>query len=159
MAQLQLIQNDYLAQIESLNEELVSLLVSRDELVMEQDAMLTDIEDLSEFTNLKKWSNIKWKPLFKPQAVIDIWNKYFQEAIFSLTRLVTMRSQPKYFQVDCCFCYSFCFDLVVVDVIDVNVGHRSLYLKFGQNWVNSKWYVVVVVVIVLVLPSSAQAQG
>ena len=97
MAQLQLIQNDYLAQIESLNEELVSLLVSRDELVMEQDAMLTDIEDLSEFTNLKKWSNIKWKPLFKPQAVIDIWNKYFQEAIFSLTRLVTMRSQPKYF--------------------------------------------------------------
>jgi len=54
VAQLQLIQNDYLAQIESLNEELVSLLVSRDELVMEQDAMLTDIEDLSEFTNLKK---------------------------------------------------------------------------------------------------------
>jgi len=54
VAQLQLIQNDYLAQIESLNEELVSLLVSRDELVMEQDAMLTDIEDLSEFTNLNK---------------------------------------------------------------------------------------------------------
>ena len=54
VAQLQLIQNDYLAQIESLNEELVSLLVSRDDLVMEQDAMLTDIEDLSEFTNLKK---------------------------------------------------------------------------------------------------------
>jgi len=54
VAQLQLIQNDYLAQIESLNEELVSLLLSRDELVMEQDAMLTDIEDLSEFTNLKK---------------------------------------------------------------------------------------------------------
>ena len=54
MAQLQLIQNDYLGQIESLNEELVSLLVSRDKLVMEQDAMLTDIEDLSEFTNLNK---------------------------------------------------------------------------------------------------------
>jgi hypothetical protein len=54
VAQLQLIQNDYLSQIESLNEELVSLLVSRDELVMEQDAMLTDIQDLSEFTNLKK---------------------------------------------------------------------------------------------------------
>ena len=57
MAQLQLIQNDYLAQIESLNEELVSFLLSRDELVMEQDAMLTDIEDLSEFTNLKKTKN------------------------------------------------------------------------------------------------------
>jgi len=54
VAQLQLIQNDYLAQIESLNEELVSLLVARDDLVMEQDAMLTDIQDLSEFTNLKK---------------------------------------------------------------------------------------------------------
>ena len=53
MAQLQLIQNDYLAQIESLNEELVSLLVARDDLVMEQDAMLTDIQDLSDFTNFK----------------------------------------------------------------------------------------------------------
>lgn len=54
VAQLQLIQNDYLAQIQTLNEELVSLLVAKDELVMEQDAMLTDIEDLSEFVNLKK---------------------------------------------------------------------------------------------------------
>jgi len=53
VAQLQLIQNDYLAQIEGLNEELVSLLVARDDLVMEQDAMLTDIEDLSEFVNIK----------------------------------------------------------------------------------------------------------
>ena len=61
VAQLQLIQNDYLAQIESLNEELVSLLVARDDLVMEQDAMLTDIQDLSEFTNFKKW-NIKPVP-------------------------------------------------------------------------------------------------
>ena len=54
MAQLQLIQNDYLAQIETLNEELVGLLVTRDELGMEQDAMLTDIEDLSEFINIEK---------------------------------------------------------------------------------------------------------
>ena len=53
MAQLQFIQNDYLAQIESHNEELVSLLVARDDLVMEQDAMLTDIQDLSEFTSFK----------------------------------------------------------------------------------------------------------
>ena len=54
VAQLQLIQNDYLAQIETLNEELVGLLVTRDELGMEQDAMLTDIEDLSEFINIEK---------------------------------------------------------------------------------------------------------
>ena len=67
VAQLQLIQNDYLAQIESLNEELVSLLVARDDLVMEQDAMLTDIQDLSEFTNFKKW--IKAHYIFT--------NKYF----------------------------------------------------------------------------------
>ena len=53
VAQLQLIQNDYLAQIESLNEELVSLLVARDDLVMEQYAMLTDIQDVSEFTSFK----------------------------------------------------------------------------------------------------------
>merc|ERR1712037_683978 len=54
VAQLQLIQNDYLAQIETLNEELVGLVVTRDELGMEQDAMLTDIEDLSEFINIEK---------------------------------------------------------------------------------------------------------
>merc|ERR1711936_585715 len=54
VAQLLLIQNDYLAQIETLNEELVGLLVTRDELGMEQDAMLTDIEDLSEFINIEK---------------------------------------------------------------------------------------------------------
>ena len=54
VAQLQLIQNDYLAQIETLNEELVGLLVTRDELGMEQDAMLMDIEDLSEFISIEK---------------------------------------------------------------------------------------------------------
>ena len=56
MAQLQLIQNDHLAQIEKLNEELVGLLVSKDDLAMEQDAMLTDIEDLSEFISIDKAS-------------------------------------------------------------------------------------------------------
>jgi len=54
VAQLQLIQNDYLAQIKSLNEELVTLLVKKDDLTMEQDALMTDIEDLSEFVNLKQ---------------------------------------------------------------------------------------------------------
>jgi len=48
-AQLQLIQNDYLAQIKGLNEELVTLLVKKDDLTMEQDALMTDIEDLSEY--------------------------------------------------------------------------------------------------------------
>ena len=56
VAQLQLIQNDHLAQIEKLNEELVGLLVSKDDLAMEQDAMLTDIEDLSEFISIDKAS-------------------------------------------------------------------------------------------------------
>jgi len=53
VAQLQLIQNDYLAQIEKLNDDLVSQLLVRDELVIEQDARLTDIQDLSQFTNFQ----------------------------------------------------------------------------------------------------------
>ncbi|KAM9853686.1 schwannomin-interacting protein 1 isoform 1-T1 [Aulostomus maculatus] len=47
LGQLQVIVNDLHSQIESLNEELVQLLVIRDELHMEQDAMLVDIEDLT----------------------------------------------------------------------------------------------------------------
>uniref|UniRef100_A0A803VQ35 Schwannomin interacting protein 1 n=2 Tax=Ficedula albicollis TaxID=59894 RepID=A0A803VQ35_FICAL len=45
--QLQVIVNDLHSQIESLNEELVQLLLIRDELHTEQDAMLVDIEDLT----------------------------------------------------------------------------------------------------------------
>ncbi|XP_078732291.1 schwannomin-interacting protein 1-like isoform X1 [Lampetra fluviatilis] len=45
--QLQVIVNDLHSQIESLNEELVQLLLVRDELHMEQDAMLVDIEDMT----------------------------------------------------------------------------------------------------------------
>ncbi|XP_067306021.1 schwannomin-interacting protein 1 isoform X2 [Pseudorasbora parva] len=45
--QLQVIVNDLHSQIEGLNEELVQLLLMRDELHMEQDAMLVDIEDLT----------------------------------------------------------------------------------------------------------------
>ena len=71
VAQLQLIQNDYLSQIQGLNEELVSLLVKKvgkgvlfyvlwnaphqDDLTMEQDALMTDIEDLSQFVNTRQW--------------------------------------------------------------------------------------------------------
>lgn len=47
VGQLQVIVNDLHSQIESLNEELVQLLLVRDELHMEQDAMLVDIEDLT----------------------------------------------------------------------------------------------------------------
>ncbi|XP_058517472.1 schwannomin-interacting protein 1 isoform X2 [Ochotona princeps] len=45
IGQLQVIVNDLHSQIESLNEELVQLLLIRDELHTEQDAMLVDIED------------------------------------------------------------------------------------------------------------------
>ncbi|XP_060053552.1 schwannomin-interacting protein 1 isoform X2 [Erinaceus europaeus] len=47
VGQLQVIVNDLHSQIESLNEELVQLLLVRDELHTEQDAMLVDIEDLT----------------------------------------------------------------------------------------------------------------
>ncbi|XP_068172947.1 schwannomin-interacting protein 1 [Antennarius striatus] len=47
LGQLQVIVNDLHSQIESLNEELVQLLLIRDELHMEQDAMLVDIEDFT----------------------------------------------------------------------------------------------------------------
>ncbi|XP_066565450.1 schwannomin-interacting protein 1 isoform X3 [Amia ocellicauda] len=47
LGQLQVIVNDLHSQIESLNEELVQLLLIRDELQTEQDAMLVDIEDLT----------------------------------------------------------------------------------------------------------------
>ena len=48
--------------------------------------------------------------------------------------------------------------MVVVDIVDVVfsvvvtiVGHKNPTLKFGQNWVNNKGYIVVVVFILLVL--------
>uniref|UniRef100_A0A8C4WY62 Schwannomin interacting protein 1 C-terminal domain-containing protein n=3 Tax=Eptatretus burgeri TaxID=7764 RepID=A0A8C4WY62_EPTBU len=47
IGQLQVIVNDLHSQIENLNEELMQLLLVRDELHMEQDAMLVDIEDLT----------------------------------------------------------------------------------------------------------------
>ncbi|KAJ8378687.1 hypothetical protein AAFF_G00237360 [Aldrovandia affinis] len=47
LGQLQVIVNDLHCQIETLNEELVEMLVVRDELQVEQDAMLVDIEDLT----------------------------------------------------------------------------------------------------------------
>ncbi len=46
-AQLQVILEFLLSRIEELNESLVRYLISRDELVMEQDALLTDVEDIT----------------------------------------------------------------------------------------------------------------
>ena len=56
------------------------------------------------------------------------------------TRLCSIESQPKKVVV-----------VVVVVVVVIIVGHKNLTLKFGQNWVNNKGYIVVVVFIVLVL--------
>ena len=47
IAQLQVILNFLLSKIENLNEKLVDYLMVRDELVMEQDSLLTDIEDIT----------------------------------------------------------------------------------------------------------------
>ncbi|XP_063074846.1 schwannomin-interacting protein 1-like [Engraulis encrasicolus] len=47
LGQLQVITNNLHSQIQSLNEELVQLLVLRDELHVEQDAMLVDVEDMT----------------------------------------------------------------------------------------------------------------
>ncbi len=47
LAQLQLILNFLLSRVEDLNEKLVRYLITRDELVMEQDSLLTDIEDIT----------------------------------------------------------------------------------------------------------------
>ncbi len=50
IGQLQVILNFLLSRIEGLNEKLVSDLMARDELVMEQDSLLTDIEDITKAT-------------------------------------------------------------------------------------------------------------
>ena len=47
VGQLQVILNFFLSQIETLNEDLVEFLIVRDELVIEQDSLLTDIEDIT----------------------------------------------------------------------------------------------------------------
>uniref|UniRef100_A0A2K6EG90 Schwannomin interacting protein 1 C-terminal domain-containing protein n=1 Tax=Propithecus coquereli TaxID=379532 RepID=A0A2K6EG90_PROCO len=67
IGQLQVIVNDLHSQIESLNEELVQLLLIRDELHTEQDAMLVDIEDLTRsvwlhsFQRRKEAGSLKFK--------------------------------------------------------------------------------------------------
>ncbi|XP_022257190.1 uncharacterized protein LOC106472046 isoform X2 [Limulus polyphemus] len=53
IAQLQVIVNDLHTQIESFNEDLVQLLLERDDLLMQQDSMLVDIEDLTRYLGAK----------------------------------------------------------------------------------------------------------
>ncbi|KAL8588831.1 hypothetical protein ACOMHN_011547 [Nucella lapillus] len=48
-AQLQVLVNDLHTQIEGLNEELVHLLIEKDDLHMGQDSMLVDVQDLNSF--------------------------------------------------------------------------------------------------------------
>ena len=43
--------------------------------------------------------------------------------------------------------------IVVVGLVAVIDGHRNLTLKFNQNWVNNKSYIVVVVVVIVVIVS------
>lgn len=54
IAQLQVIVNDLHTQIEGLNEELVNMLLKRDDGHMEQDSMLVDIEDLTRYLTAKQ---------------------------------------------------------------------------------------------------------
>ncbi|XP_035827672.1 schwannomin-interacting protein 1 [Aplysia californica] len=57
LAQLQVLVNDLHSQIELLNEDLVHLLIERDDLHMEQDSMLVDIEDLTSHCHDPKTTN------------------------------------------------------------------------------------------------------
>ncbi|KAK2719950.1 schwannomin-interacting protein 1-like isoform X2 [Artemia franciscana] len=54
ISQLQVIVNELHTKIETLNESLVRMLMERDELHMEQDAMLVDIEDLTKYLYAKQ---------------------------------------------------------------------------------------------------------
>ena len=48
----------------------------------------------------------------------------------TITRLISIESQPKRVVVD--------LVVVFVFVAVIIVGHKNLTLKFGQNWVNDK---------------------
>ncbi|XP_048020432.1 uncharacterized protein LOC125251453 isoform X2 [Megalobrama amblycephala] len=68
LGQLQVITNDLHSQIQGLNEELVQLLLMRDELHMEQDAMLVDVEDLTRHAHSQQ-RHMMEKSLAKGKAV------------------------------------------------------------------------------------------
>ena len=63
----------------------------------------------------------------------------------SKNRLISIESQPKKVVV-------FVVGVVgVVVFVVIIVGHQTLTLKFGQNQVNNKWYIIGVIVLVLFL--------
>ena len=63
------------------------------------------------------------------------------------TRLSSIESEPKEVVVVVVF-FVVVFDHVgVVGVVVIFVSHKNLNLKFGQNWVKDKWYIVVVLIL------------
>ena len=87
---------------------------------------------------------MKFENVFRDQVVIL---SSYQKAItsYNSTRLSSIESQPKKAVVVVVEV------AVLVFVVVIIVGHKNLILKFGQNRVNDKGYIVVVVFIVLVL--------
>ncbi|ODM97426.1 Schwannomin-interacting protein 1 [Orchesella cincta] len=70
VAQLQVIVNDLHSHIEMLNETLVSLLLERDDLHMEQDSMLVDIEDLTRYLAAKDNSPHQSLPVISTRSYL-----------------------------------------------------------------------------------------
>ena len=70
---------------------------------------------------------------------------FFLEVVSLLikTRLNSIESRPKKVVVVVVVV------ILVVVVVVIIVGHRNLTLKFGQNWVNTKWSIVVVVIVLV----------
>ncbi len=72
VSQLQVILNYLLTQIETLNENLVQFLITRDELAIEQDSLLTDIEDITKCIQGHDMSPF-WKISTKPEKFWKSW--------------------------------------------------------------------------------------
>ena len=81
------------------------------------------------------WSHIIEIFLTSRYYPLVFCDTHFLPLFCNKTRLTSSESQPKKFVVV----------VVVVFVVVIIVGHKNLYLKFGQNWV------VVVLIVVLVL--------
>ena len=80
-------------------------------------------------------------------------NKSWAQNIFGpKTRLISIESQPKKVVDVVMFVVAVAVvAFVVVGVDVVIVGHSNLTLKFGQNWVNNKSYIVVAVAVVVIV--------
>ena len=76
LIQLQVILNYLLTQIETLNENLVEYLITRDELAIEQDSLLTDIDDITKCIQGHDMSPF-WK-ILGPISKIQPLAEYFK---------------------------------------------------------------------------------